>query len=370
MAQVGVINIIGAIGSDSSAEVSLRSVMNQVSQIGEADEYLVNINSTGGEVSEGFAIYNYLTSLGKPIHTRGVGIVASIATVIFLAGTRRELYGTTQFLIHNPWTFSEGDADTLSKKAEELKNIEGNLVEFYVDKTGSSKDDLITLMREDKLIPASEAQSMNFATSVLDTQKAYAKYKPTTNNNTMAKIGKIFKDAFSALRANGVILNETVQTTDGKELEIEMAGDTIAVGDSVTMDGQPADGMFELADGTSITVMSGKITEVEKPSAQASIMDATKSDLQKQVEDLTNQLNLALTEVETLKAERNQMTEEVAVITNHLRTLKTKVELPRTVAQFNRVDKSSAKVEPTVEEIKARFKELQAKSRNKVTIAI
>lgn len=371
MAKQGTINIIGGIGSDIFAEVSLRNVMEQVKTLGEVDSYLVNINSSGGEVSEGFAIYNYLTSLGKPITTRGVGIVASIATVIFLAGDTRELYASTQFLIHNPWTFSEGDADALSKKAEELRNIEDNLVEFYVTRTGSERDALQSLMREDKLIPAAEAMSLNFATNIVEVVKAYARLKqPQTKNNHMAKIGKIFKDAFAALKQHGVILNEMVQTMDGKELEIEMAGESIAVGDSVMMEGQPASGTFELADGTTIVVVDGKITEVVKPSAQASVMDATKADLSKQIEELTAQLNNALAEVETLKAEKQQMNEEVTVITNHLRSLKVNVELPKVSAQFNRLNKDAVKAEPTADEIKARMKELAEKSRRKVQIAI
>jgi ATP-dependent Clp protease protease subunit len=371
MPKVGVINIIGGIGSDPFSEVNLRMVMEQVERAGDVEEYLVNINSRGGEVSEGYAIYNYITGLKKPVTTRGVGIVASIATVIFLAGANRELYGSTQFLIHNPWTFSEGDADTLTKKAEELKSIEDTLVEFYVRHTGFDKDALTSLMKEDKLIPASEAKEMNFATKVLDTEKAYAKYKNTkTSKNHMAHIGKIFKDAFKALRQHGVVLNEKVMTQDGKELEIEMEGDSIAVGDSVMLDGQPADGSFELADGTTIMVSNGKITEVEKPSAEASIVNATKADLTQQIEDLTARLDAALTEVETLKAERSQMVEEVATITNHLRSIKTSVELPKNVATFNRLSKDQVKNEPTSEEVKARIKELQAKSRKKVTIAI
>ena len=129
MSKVGQINIVGSIGG---WEVSLQNVMEQVKTAGAVDEYLVVINSGGGEVFEGYAIYNYLLSLNKPITTRGVGIVASIATVIFLAGKKRQLYNNTQFLIHNPWSMTEGDANEFIKKAEELKNIENNLIDFYV----------------------------------------------------------------------------------------------------------------------------------------------------------------------------------------------------------------------------------------------
>lgn len=368
---LGTINIIGGIGADMLAEVSLRSVIEQVQAAGDVESYLVNINSSGGEVTEGFAIHNYLTSLGKPVHTRGIGMVASIATVIFLAGSKRELYANTQFLIHNPWTFGEGDADALSKRAEELRIVEDNLIDFYYQKTGSDKLMLQELMSENKFIAAHQAHELKFATDVLDSVQAYAKAtKQTNTETTMKKIGKIFTDAFAALRQQGVIMNESVQTMDGKELEVEMAGDSIAIGDTVTMEGEPADGEFELSDGTKIKVVSGTVTEVHPASAQASIMDATKADLQKQVEDLTNQLAAATSQLETLQAEKAQMVEEVEVITNHLRAMRVDVKVPKASASFNRPTSTPVKAEQTVDEIKARMKELQAKSKKRVTIAI
>lgn len=370
MPKSGVINIIGSIGTDGFSEVTLRSVMEQVQNLGEVDNYIVNINSGGGEVTEGFAIYQYLTTLDKPITTRGVGLVASIATVIFMAGDNRQLYSNTQFLIHNPWTFGEGDADTLTKKAEELRSIENQLLDFYVNMTGSEREILSDLMKEDKLVPAQTAYELKFATEILDNVKAYATINFTTKNKKlMSKIGKIFKDAFTALKAHGVTFNEMVKTTDGLELEITMVGSALAIGDSVTLDGQPAEGVYTLADGTMITVVGGLITEMEMASASIanSILDATKADLQKQIEELQNQLDALTAENAQLKAEQTQMVEEVAVITNHLKTLKVNVAIPNAKVNFNK--KAEATVEASKEDIKARIKELQNKSNKKSTIA-
>lgn len=372
MANVGNIYIIGAIGNDGFSEVSLRSVMEQVKNLGDVDSYLVNINSAGGEVTEGYAIYNYLTSLNKPITTRGVGLVASIATVIFLSGDTRELYANTQFLIHNPWTFGEGDAEALQKKAEELKSIENQLLEFYVKKTGGDKIALQDLMKEDKLIPSNIAQELKFATTILDNVKAFAFIKKE-NNNTMSKIGKIFKDAFKALQQHGVILNETVMTNDGKELEITMSGESISIGDSVSINGEPADGVYTLADGTMITVSNGTITEMEKAQAEAQasteINNATKAVLEQRIAELEQQLQNVLAENETLKAEQTEMIEEVAVITNHLKHLKVNIAVPTPQASFNGSTKN-ATVEMSKDEVKNRIAELKANSKKRTVVAI
>lgn len=367
MGKIATINIIGAIGSDNHSENSLKSVMHQVASNPDATEYIVNINSQGGEVTEGFAIYNYLLGLNKPITTRGVGLVASIASVIFLAGGKRELYGNTQFLIHNPWTYGEGDAAALEKKAEELRNIETQLINFYSEQTGVDAETLQALMNEDKLISADMAQELKFATEILQPIKAYAILKnKTENKNTMSKIGKIFKDAFKALKENGVVLNDMVTTTDGTELEIEMAGSSPAVGDMVMVNGEPAEGTFELADGTTIVCVGGAITEVQKPSAEA---ETESNEIDARIAELENKISALENENNTLKAENAEMVAEVEVITNHLKTLKVNARIPVTAPTFNK-QKPNANAEMSKEEIKARFDELRAKTNKKTTIAI
>jgi ATP-dependent Clp endopeptidase proteolytic subunit ClpP len=371
MSKKATVNIIGSIGSDAFSDNSLRSIMKQVENVPDATEILVNINSPGGEVSEGFAIYNYLTSQNIPVTTRGVGLVASIATVVFLAGRKRELYENSQFLIHNPWTYGEGDANTLEKKAEELRLIENQLLDFYSNHTGTDKDVLRDLMNSDKIISSSTANELKFATDILSPIKAFATIKnKTTKNETMSKIGKIFKEAFNALKANGVVLAEMVTTTDGTELEIEMAGATIAIGDSVMVNGESAEGTFELADGTTIIVVEGKITEVAKPE---SAMEHDDEEEKKNHAELISTLEA---EIENLKQanaklqnENSEMAKNVEVITNHLKRLKVNASIPSNAPQFNKVS-SEVKAEMSVEEVKSRFKELQNKTKGKTTLAI
>lgn len=364
MAKPGIINIIGSIDPFG---VSLQGVMEQVAAQPRAKEFLVNINSPGGEVTEGYAIHNYLVSLGKPITTRGIGLVASIATVIFLAGRKRELYPSTQFLIHNPWTFGEGDAATLERKAAELRDLEEGLVSFYALHTGVEADQLRELMKADKFISAEQAQELRFATEVLTPVQAFATIKPTqTDKNQMSKVGKIIKDAFAALRASGVILNESVMTADGQELEITMAGDMIAVGDAVTLGGEPATGEFVLADGHIVIVDNGIIVEVKVPTIEQELPAATD-----EVNALRETIANLQAEVAALKAENTEAVTNLEIITNHLRKLKVTASLPAKAASFNRTSAgSAAPVEPTKDEIKARFAELQAKSKKRTTIAI
>jgi ATP-dependent protease ClpP protease subunit/FtsZ-binding cell division protein ZapB len=370
MAKIGIVNIIGSIGAYE--DVSLKSVMQQIQSVGNVDEYLLVINSGGGEVMEGFAIYNHLLSLNKPITTRGSGIVGSIATLIFLAGKKRQLYPNTQFLIHNPFTFAEGDASDLMKRAEELKNIENHLLEVYISKTGAERETLSNLMNADTLITSDSAFELKFATEILNPIVAFAKINLNNKNkNQMSKIGKIFKNAFAELKKAGVILNDVVLTQDGQELEIEMMGSELSVGDSVKSLGEAVDGTYTLADGTIIEVAGGLVTSVTAPmnaSVEVEVLNKKKSELEVEIANLNEQLAKLSAENETLKNENVSMTEEVEVIVNHLKKLNIKASLPtdRTFTSKN----VSTDVEQSKDEIKARFKELAEKSKKKTTLAI
>jgi ATP-dependent Clp protease protease subunit len=370
MSKIGTINIIGSISGDEWQGVSLLNVMNQVNECGEVDSYLVNINSQGGEVVEGYAIYNYLTSLGKPVTTRGIGLVASIATVIFLAGTTRELYASTQFLIHNPWSYGEGDASTLEKKAEELRTIENQLLDFYVKITGSDRGTLQTLMNEDKLVSSDIAQELKFSTVLLDSVKALASYKvkPKTNN-AMSKIGKIIKSAFAELKNLGVVLNESVKATDGTELEVTMSGDAIAAGDTVTVGGENANGEYTLEDGTVIVCADGVITSVTAASAlsdDGANDSVTIETLQASVTELTEKLNAATEQLTTLQNENTELVTNFEAVTNHLKTLKVNVAVPQARHSFNK----GFKAEETKEDVAARIAELRNKTKSKTRIGI
>ena len=91
----------------------------------EGQDVTVNINSFGGDVEEGFAIYTELRKYAKDndakITTRAVGRCASIATVIFLAGDKRVLTEYVEPFVHNAWTYTMGDSKQIQKVAADLE---------------------------------------------------------------------------------------------------------------------------------------------------------------------------------------------------------------------------------------------------------
>src|SRR3972149_1537627 len=188
-----VVTIEGQIGSyeDESGNqikgVELIDVMAQVDK--SAKEITVIINSSGGLVETGFAIYEFLTSLKKPITTIISGKCASMATIIALTGTKRQVVKGSEFLIHNPWINNvSGDASQLAEMSAAIKAEEDKMIALYSKVTGSSVKGIELLMKEEKPMDLQKAKELGFVTEIVDgipkfsTTKAVAVLKSKTQN--------------------------------------------------------------------------------------------------------------------------------------------------------------------------------------------
>lgn len=144
-----------------------------------AKELHVEINSPGGDVFAGTAMFNMVRAWakdGKTVVTKVTGVAASIASVIFLAGDKRVMPKNTFAMVHQPWTFAMGNADDLREQADTLEKIGGGMVKTYMDRTGLSEDEVNALLAQDTWLSADEALEKGFATEVSDEIKATAKF--------------------------------------------------------------------------------------------------------------------------------------------------------------------------------------------------
>jgi len=136
----------------------------------------VEINSPGGDVFAGLAIYNALKSSGKEIVVKVMGVAASAASLIAMAGDRIVMPKNTFLMIHNPWSFAMGNADELRETADTLDKIGTSLLSTYAAKTGLEESKLAEMLAKDTWLSADEALEMGFATEVVDEVKANAKF--------------------------------------------------------------------------------------------------------------------------------------------------------------------------------------------------
>lgn len=145
-------------------EVSGYSLAHELQEI-DADIINVHIDSYGGEVSEGFAIYNVLKNHPAKIRTYADGFVASAANYPFLAGDERIASDVSAFFLHQAMTGAWGYAEDLRKAADEAEKMTEIGVNAYAD-AGIDRDKVLELMKDETWLDGEEALALGLATKV------------------------------------------------------------------------------------------------------------------------------------------------------------------------------------------------------------
>lgn len=309
----GTIYINGLIGSTESEKgTELIDVIQQVKSQSGATSFRLHINSEGGVVDTGFDIFNYLKSLQVPITTVGSGLVASIATVIFMAGDKRILTSGTQFMIHSPMGGIDGTADEIEAYAQSVRECENKLIKFYTNQTGLGSDAIAPLLRNETWLTEEQATSLGFATIANEPILAKA-YLNLNNDKQMTKEDKSwieskFNSILNAFKKP--VTNIVLQDANGVGIDfVEVAdGEEPTIGAKATIDGQPADGEYIMPDGSTYIFTAGELTEIVEADNSNDELEA----LRKQ---------LAEKEAE-LEANATKIAEQEATITNIVKEVK------------------------------------------------
>ncbi len=148
------------------SDVSSANLSAQLADL-DVDVINVNINSYGGEVAEGLAIYNALKRHKAKVRTRCDGFACSIASVIFMAGDERIMNEASLLMIHNAYSLAEGDANALRKMADDLDLVTSQSKKIYLANSNIDEAALTELMDKETFIDPKEALEMGFATSVV-----------------------------------------------------------------------------------------------------------------------------------------------------------------------------------------------------------
>lgn len=146
--------------------------------LGAIDTLNVRINSPGGEVFEGLAIYRHLAehAAKKVVHVDGWA--CSIASVIAMAGSEIRLSEAGRIMIHNASGGVFGQAQEMREMADRLDSITGSIADVYAARTGQKIEQIRAWMDSTKYFDAKEAMDSGFATSVAENVRIAAFYDP------------------------------------------------------------------------------------------------------------------------------------------------------------------------------------------------
>lgn len=275
----------------------------------DASVIVLHIQSPGGSVYAGYNTYHVLKSSGKKIKAIIEGEAQSMATFISLAGDEIEIRNPSVYMIHNPSSGIQGDADMMISGASELRNIENDMAEAYATRTKLPVEKVKEMMKATTVLNAKDAVRLGFADRVLDPLRAVAIGKTKNNMEDKNGIQKVFEDFKAKMNA---LVEGIIPTVEVPAAEVPAAP---APAKAAMV---PA-GEHELKDGSVIVVdETGMIVEF-RPAAPA---EPAPTEDQKMIQALQ-------AELATIKASAEESEKKATQAVTALGTIKTEFEVLR-----------------------------------------
>lgn len=163
----GAMSIDGEIGYWGISASELRGAIDSLGDVADID---VTINSPGGNIGEGVAIYNMLKKHPANVHISIEGYALSMGSVIAMAGDTVSMADNSLFMIHNTFGGAMGDADTLRKEAEVLDLHKEALINTYLARAqvNLDRDELWQAMQDETWYTAEMARDAGFVDQVVE----------------------------------------------------------------------------------------------------------------------------------------------------------------------------------------------------------
>jgi ATP-dependent Clp endopeptidase proteolytic subunit ClpP len=152
------VHIYGEIGTFGITAKAFIDSLNAV----KAKRINLRVNSVGGGIFEGTAIYNAIKRHAAHVTTHIDGLAASMAGVVALAGDEVRMASNAMFMVHNPWALRVGDAEDMARAADLLDKLKSNLLDVYEAKTRRPREELSAFMDDETWFTAEQAKAVGF----------------------------------------------------------------------------------------------------------------------------------------------------------------------------------------------------------------
>lgn len=315
------------------------------------NEIDIKLHCPGGDCIEGWAIYDALRNSGKTISATIEGECSSMATIILLAAPKERRFGfeNARMCIHNPavawldlWSDERLTADEIKNlkaklTAQEISLIEeqNKILSLYVERTGADREELQSLMNEDKYVDMARAAKLGFIASTLAPNTDNKKKHKSSKSSKMAKeqikienriVKKLLSMAGIAKIEDVQILDQKITAADGTEFTVEREDGDPQVGDKAY-----PNGTYVLEDGTTIVVADEVIESItpadngEGEGGDGNGEGDGSNDLKAQVDNLTQQVADLTEQVNTLTSEKEALATDKANLESKVTDLEAKV---------------------------------------------
>lgn len=170
--------IYGEIGDELFGGLSAKSFAADLKKAGKLDNITIRLNSPGGSIFDGVAIYNTLRNHPAPVAVHIDGLAASAASVVAMAGDTIEMADNALLMIHEPWYMAIGSASELRAIAVSLDKIGEGMADTYARRAGKSLEEARAWMEAETWFTAAEARAAGLADSVAEPMKVAAAWSP------------------------------------------------------------------------------------------------------------------------------------------------------------------------------------------------
>jgi ATP-dependent Clp endopeptidase proteolytic subunit ClpP len=302
MKEILIYDVIG------SFDLTAKNVITQLNDAN-GEDVLVRINSVGGDVFEGMAIYNALKKYEGKVSVEIEGLSASMASIIMLAGDNISASENSLIMVHNPSAGVMGESKDLSKRAELLDKMKSQMVNIYKGKSNISEEEIITMMDEETWFTSEEAMNVGLIDNVTEAIRIAAHYDlgkitnnvpdwvnekyTNNNNNEMEEIKKMLNDLTSSIasfvttkKEEVVAENVIVNIADDESIKEQIVGFSEKLGELENVHTE-LDSNKSLIATMEETIAS---MEIEKAELEAEINkhNATPSEVEKTEDPVVN----------------------------------------------------------------------------------
>lgn len=188
--------IEGVIGKKASAA----TVRDYLAIHGDGD-LDVELNSEGGVITEGVAMYHALRKHPGNVTVRVTGLAASMGSIVLQAGDKRIISPGAYVMIHMPSTGAEGEAGDLRRNADLLDKMREDMLDIYEARTGQPREKLVKMMAEETWLNAEEALALGFVDEI--DAMAVTTLRAVAESDLRAVAQAKFKNAPEAVRNAG-----------------------------------------------------------------------------------------------------------------------------------------------------------------------
>jgi ATP-dependent Clp protease protease subunit len=319
-------------------EGTTSALMERLNSLKEDEQLTLIINSGGGYLSEGLAMYDLINTSERVINTIGIGTVGSAATFIFLAGEKRLLSENAEFFIHNPYIdpfyLTGGEAKDYEEVAELLRKEEERLKGIYSQFTTKNLDELLN--NGGTYMSAKEAIEAGFATGIYSGEEAKngIKYKIAAkqkgiikNQLDMSKQLTLLERIANLLEGKGKAVKAAIKET-AEGVTVYFEGEEIIVGQTIlyideAMETTAPDGNHTIDDVVyrtegglvvEIVVEDESLEEIEalreENAKLKALLEEAQNELKKLVKNATNNPKLTKTAAGTVVTKQDPVNDE------------------------------------------------------------